>query len=649
MNAAQRNHHAALLKAAGYEDAPALTATSSDGDIPQGRELHLGWLAGTVMTGLTSVLLMAAALYVSFQGRGSFATAVSALIPEKPVVAATSLNRKTDRIKPITHTRSERETVVAAIREKIDGRTMIRKQPFVRIEATLATAATALSDDIPKYDPIALLNASRPIDQKTENVSTDIYGTDIEGEVAVKTTPLALTTPPKTEIDDAEAASFVRDAVLGAYSGSGDAAYLAYANTDQNVRDLGTVPDDGISGISGVAENVTVVPKSDPSTDKGLGRTERIVTIREAESLKDALIKNGFTAPMIAAIVSTLHNVYPDPVLPEGARLRILMGPARNNSDSVIPYRLSIYVHDKHAATVALTDQGRYVLALAPPPITFPKDDTEEVNVANLPSIYRSIWETGRKNDLKDKVIERIVAMYAYDMDLTKKVKPGDTIKLLESAPDAKGDQELLYVNLIINGVSHKFYRYRTDDGVVDYYDPNGQTGKRFLNRRPVQGGGRISSRFGWRYHPIFHTRKLHTGVDLAAPYGTPIYAAGDGVIELARWVSGYGRMVEIQHANGYSTRYGHMSRFATIDAPGVHVRQGQIIGYVGSTGVSTGNHVHFEIRINNVPVDPLSVKLPRDKSLPTKYDVAFDKTMAQIDDLMKREPSAPITVASAN
>lgn len=642
MNAAQRNHNAALLKAAGYEDALPLLATSGDGEIPQGRELNFAWLAGTVMTGLTSVMLMTAALYVSFQGQDTFTIAVSALVPETPATPTSLPSEKTDRIKPVTRTRSDREVVEAAIRESVEGRSVIRKQPFVRVEATLATAGTALSGDIPAYDPIALLNASRPGGKNdTIKVSTDIYGTDIEGEVVVKNQPLQLASLPTHSITDAEAAAFVKDTVLGAYSGSGDAAYLAYASTDDSFRDLGIVGD---NGVTGVAENVTVMPKSEDGEQNGLRRTERILTIKQTEPLEQALTKNGFTPTMIKAIINTLHNVYPQPTLPAGAHLRILLGPSRN-SDTVIPYRLSIYIKERHAATVALTDQGRYVLALAPPPIPFPEEDTEQVNVSNLPTIYRSIWETGRKNDLPDTMIERIVAMYAYDLDLTKKVKPGDSIELLESAPDAKGNQELLYVNLKIGGVARQFFRFRTDDGVVDYYDPDGQTGKRFLNRRPLQGGGRISSRFGWRTHPVFHTKKLHSGVDLAAPYGTPIYAAGDGVIVRSGWVSGYGRMVEIQHANGYSSRYGHMSRFADRDAPGVRVRQGQIIGYVGSSGISTGNHVHFEVRINGTPVDPLSVKLPRDKSLATKYDRTFKRTIAQIKDLMAREP-APISVA---
>jgi murein DD-endopeptidase MepM/ murein hydrolase activator NlpD len=181
----------------------------------------------------------------------------------------------------------------------------------------------------------------------------------------------------------------------------------------------------------------------------------------------------------------------------------------------------------------------------------------------------------------------------------------------------------------------------------VDFYDPDGETGKRFLTRRPLQGGGRLASRFGYRVHPIFKSRRLHTGVDLASPSGTPIYASGDGVVERAQWVSGYGRFVELKHVNGFETAYGHMSRIADGMKPGVKVRQGQVIGYVGSTGNSTGNHLHFEIKVNGRFVDPLSVKLPRDHSLPSQDSGAFKQTIAQINDLMQRD-AAPIRVAAA-
>lgn len=656
MNAAQRNRHAALLKATGFEDGPALTVQSTDGEIPHGRELSFAWLTGTVMTGLTSVLLMGAALYVSFQGQDTFSTAYEALQlsrPETEALTPTDLSAKSSRLRPVTATRSDLQIIEASIRETVDGRDMIRNQPFMRISATLATAPTSLSDGIPDYDPVAILNATQPIAATANlDVNTDVYGAEVEGEVAVKLAAMPMTFVPPRAISDQSAAEYVRSVVEATFF-SDDAAppTLAYAALAPSVTELGLLP--GAGPLGGVVENVTVVPQTTQAADAALGRAERILTIKERTPLDEALRRNGFTDAMTAAIEATLENVFPSTELPARARLRILFGPSRT-SNTLIPYRLSIYLHDDasdqdvHRATVALTDKGQYVLGLAPAEIEFPEEDTEEVNVANLPSVYRSIWETGRKHDLDDATIERIIGMFAYDVDMTKKIQAGDSIEILETAPDAEGRTELLYVALTLGSTTRQLYRFGTEDGVVDFYDPDGETGKRFLTRRPLEGGGTLRSRFGYRIHPIFKTRRLHTGVDLAARSGTPIYAAGDGVIKYYKWQSGYGNKVEIEHVNGYETAYGHMSRYVDGLGPGSSVRQGQIIGYVGSTGQSTGPHLHFEIKINGNLVDPLSVKLPKDNVLPQQYEAQFAQTMAQINDLMTREP-APVTVAQAN
>ena len=619
MNAAQRNRHAALLKSTGFEDSPALTVQSTDGEIPHGRELSFAWLTGTVMTGLTSVLLMGAALYVSFEGQASFSTAYEALQisrPDREAQTPTDLSAKTARVRPVTQTRSDLEVIEASIRETVDGRDMIRNQPFIRIRATLATAPTSLSDNVPDYDPVAILNATQPIEATTANmdINTDVYGAEVEGEVAVKLAAMPDSFVPQATISDQSAAAFVRSAVEATFFSDDEAPpTLAYASIAPTVRDLGLQP--GGNTLGGVAENVTVVPKTTQAADAELGRSERILTMRERTPLNDVMRRNGFTDAMIAAIDTTLQNVFPSTDLPTGARLRILFGPSRT-SNSLIPYRLSIYLHDNasntdvHRATVALTDKGQYVLGLAPAEITFPEEDTEEVNVANLPTVYRSIWETGRKHDLDDPTIERIIGMFAYDVDMTKKIAAGDSIEILESEPDAEGQKDLLYVGLSLGSTKRQLYRFATDDGVIDFYDPDGETGKRFLNRRPLEGGGTLRSRFGYRIHPIFKTRRLHTGVDLAARSGTPIYASGDGVIEYYKWQSGYGNKIEIKHVNGYETAYGHLSRFVDGMDVGTHVRQGQLIGYVGSTGLSTGPHLHYEVLKNGRAVNPTSVKL---------------------------------------
>ncbi|WP_421952253.1 M23 family metallopeptidase, partial [Pelagibacterium sp.] len=568
---------------------------------------------------------------------------------QSPTPAPNSLVGKTRRAKPVTQTHSDLEVIEASIREVVDGVARIRNQPFTTINATLATASTALSEDIPTYDPVALLARNEPLraNPSAELVSTDIYGADVEGELTVRTAALELTDPPHRAISDITASQFVRLSVEGAYTDV-EGPLMAYAAPSTSLRELGIEIAPGT--IEGVAENVTVMPKTRAAEDMGNLRTERVLTIRERTPLAEAFMRNGFTTQMVSAVTRAMQNVYPQTDLPEGTRLRILFGASRG-SQTLIPYRVSIYDDTTHRVTVALTDQGRYVTALEPPTIEFTEEDTEEVNVGNLPTIYRSIWETGRKHGLDDATIDRIAAMYAYDLDLTRRVSPGDSIEILLSGTAEEDNQDLLYVALTLSNTTRELFRFQTEDGVIDFYNPDGETGKQFLLRRPLEGGGTLRSRYGYRRHPIFGDYRLHTGTDLAARTGTPIYAGGDGIVEMAQWYSGYGRYVELRHANGYNTAYGHMSAIADGITPGMRVTQGQVIGYVGSTGQSTGPHLHYEIKINGNTVDPLAVKLPRANSLPQQYQSEFASTVAQVRALIEQQGTpvtAPVTVAAA-
>jgi murein DD-endopeptidase MepM/ murein hydrolase activator NlpD len=168
---------------------------------------------------------------------------------------------------------------------------------------------------------------------------------------------------------------------------------------------------------------------------------------------------------------------------------------------------------------------------------------------------------------------------------------------------------------------------------------------RKFLIRKPIVDG-EMTSGFGMRFHPILRYAKMHTGVDWAAPIGTPILAAGNGVIIQAELTSGYGRRVEIQHANGYVTTYNHMSGFARGIVPGVRVTQGQVIGYLGQSGLATGPHLHYEVIINGNFVDPMAIKLARTREFDGKMLAAFRRERDRIDQLMAQAPSASASAA---
>ncbi|RYE36389.1 MAG: M23 family metallopeptidase, partial [Hyphomicrobiales bacterium] len=259
--------------------------------------------------------------------------------------------------------------------------------------------------------------------------------------------------------------------------------------------------------------------------------------------------------------------------------------------------------------------------------------------------LYQSIYETALRNKVLAAVIEDMILVYSYDVDFQRRVQAGDSFEVFfasddeNASPDAKSD--VLYASLTVGGDTKKYYRYQTpDDAVVDYYDETGKSAKKFLVRKPVANAV-MRSGFGSRRHPILGYSRMHTGVDWSTPYGTPIFASGNGTIEKQGWEGGYGKYVRIKHPNGYETAYGHMSAFAKGLDIGKRVRQGQVIGYVGSTGLSTGAHVHYEILVNGRFVDPMRVRLPRGRSLEGPVLATFETERDKLEGMMTRGPGA--------
>jgi murein DD-endopeptidase MepM/ murein hydrolase activator NlpD len=191
---------------------------------------------------------------------------------------------------------------------------------------------------------------------------------------------------------------------------------------------------------------------------------------------------------------------------------------------------------------------------------------------------------------------------------------------------------KILYGRLVTSGKVHSLYRYASAvDGSIDYYDEKGQSAKKFLMKTPVDGA-RLSSGYGMRFHPILGYTKMHKGVDFAAPRGTPVMAAGQGTVEFASRNGSYGNYVRIRHGNGYKTAYAHLNSFARGIKKGAHVRQGQIIGYVGTTGRSTGPHLHYEIMLANKQVNPMSIRVPTGRKLAGSELAAFATARVAIE-----------------
>ena len=302
-----------------------------------------------------------------------------------------------------------------------------------------------------------------------------------------------------------------------------------------------------------------------------------------------------------------------------------------------------MYADDQLRATVAITDSGGYkpvALRTAQAPRK-PKAADEDSSGGGM-SLYESLYETALKQGLPRSIIDVMTRVFANDVDFQRATAPGDSVEAFFSDPDDINPRpELLCASMTVRDQTFKYYRFQTpDDNMVDFYDDNGRSMRKFLVRKPI-AEGEMTSPFGMRFHPILHYARMHTGVDWAAPIGTPIYAAGNGVVIKAGWDGGYGRRVEIQHANGYVTAYNHMSGFGRGIAEGAHVVQGQTVGYLGDSGLATGPHLHYEVIINGNFVDPMAIKLPRTREFDGKMLAAFKRERDRIDQLMGEAPSA--------
>jgi murein DD-endopeptidase MepM/ murein hydrolase activator NlpD len=258
--------------------------------------------------------------------------------------------------------------------------------------------------------------------------------------------------------------------------------------------------------------------------------------------------------------------------------------------------------------------------------------------------IESSLYETVVGSGMPSSMVGEIIKAYSYDVDFQREIRNGDKVDVVfertqteEGKPVGYGN--IIYASLDLGNRDLRIYRYTDKSGFSDYYTAKGESVRKALLRTPVNGA-RISSGFGMRNHPILGYSKMHKGVDFAAATGTPVYAAGDGVVSFVGRKGGYGNYVQIKHNGQYASAYAHLSRFATGVAPGKKVKQGQIIAYVGSTGASTGPHLHYEIVMNGKQVNPANIKFKTGNVLAGNELKSFKRSIetlqAQLDKLEK-------------
>ena len=260
--------------------------------------------------------------------------------------------------------------------------------------------------------------------------------------------------------------------------------------------------------------------------------------------------------------------------------------------------------------------------------------------------IENSLYNTAISLGIKPNIIIEFARLYGFQVDFQRDIWKGDSFQIIyEQFENNDGSLiesgDIIFSNLNTQGNDLNLYKFEFGKKEIDYFDENGKSMRKTLMKTPINGA-RLSSSFGKRKHPILGYTKMHLGTDFAAPTGTPIMASGDGVVTRAQWCGGGGNCVKIKHNSVYQTVYAHMSKFGRGIKKGVRVKQGQIIGYVGSTGLSTGPHLHYEVIENGKKINSQKLKLPSGKSLKGNERSNFEVNKIKID-VLKSELIAAI------
>jgi murein DD-endopeptidase MepM/ murein hydrolase activator NlpD len=653
---------------------PPLSVDGSEAAVIDRRRVSVQWFSGTILTGLCGAALIGGAVFASLDGEMTFAK-----VPERVEGALrgafgandkTVSLRKSDRLPPPGEATAARNVIRVSTVTRVGSRDVMRVRPYIRISGNLSLTTSDLSAKIPPFNAQRMLADVGDAAPTSSDDANNADAAEPDAEVSFVTKDLAPILPraklaAMVAID--EVLMRVRDA-SNWRSGSGVRYTLASATADaggaQPDLKLAYAPEGGAADpYAGfetrvIPENVTLLPKTKEQATAGNSSGERVHMVKKGDTVASILRDQGATPEEAKSIAATLGVHGRDGGLKEGEKLRILMAPAGSGAGQRLqPYRVIVAGDSAVEAIAALSDLGKYVavdvqsMNNVPDTADNNSDDDDDDDGTGV-RLYQSIYETALRNKVPASVIEDMVRIYSYDVDFQRKVQPGDSFDVFFAGEDEGSTitekNEVLFASLTVGGETKKYYRFQTpDDSVVDYYDETGKSAKKFLVRKPVNNAI-MRSGFGSRRHPILGYVKMHTGVDWATAYGTPIFASGNGVVEVAGWEGGYGKYVKLKHNNGYETAYGHMSAFAKGMEPGKRVRQGQVIGFVGSTGQSTGAHVHYEILVNGRFVDPMRIKLPRGRSLDGPLLAGFEKKRDELDTMMSNRGGGAARVSDA-
>lgn len=383
--------------------------------------------------------------------------------------------------------------------------------------------------------------------------------------------------------------------------------------------------------------------KSLVSTGSEILVSTKTLTVGKGDTLMDLLVKNNVPRNEAHDAIAALRKVYDPKDLSAGRAITVFFHRDPGVND---PTFKGLQIEKDIVSTVSVNrdNEGAY------------QADQKEKEIRSETKAFKgkingSLYVSAKAAGVPDSVILNLIKMYSWNVDFQRDVQSGDSFEVMyDQIKTADGDivpgkGTILYAKLTLDGRDIPYYRYEDRSGDADYYDETGHSAKKSLMKTPIDGA-RISSGFGVRKHPVLGFSKMHKGIDFAAPKGTPIYAAGDGKIVKMGPFSSYGNYVRIAHSNGFDTAYAHMNGFKSGLRSGMRVKQGEVIGYVGTTGRSTGAHLHYEIMQNNVAVNPNSVKVPTGNVLVGRDLAALKAFVGQTDRQFDKLGDAPAMAA---
>ena len=356
---------------------------------------------------------------------------------------------------------------------------------------------------------------------------------------------------------------------------------------------------------------------------------KKIIKVVAGDSLQKILLKEKISKEEVNKIYQKIKGIIDLTKIRQGQTITIVF---RTKQNKLSISRITFQVDELSTAYIYYRDKADNY------EVRFNQKNLEKVNFLAKGVIVNSLFASAQKIDVDAEIIVEFARIFGFEIDFQRDIRKNDEFKIFyERFEDDEGENfkngNILFAYLKNSGREIKLYRYKDSKNNIGYFTPDGKSIEKALMKTPINGA-RLSSGFGFRKHPILGYNKLHQGTDFAARRGTPVMASGSGTVERASWFGAYGKYVRIRHNSTYKTAYAHLSKFGRNIKAGKKVRQGQIIGYVGSTGRSTGPHLHYEVLVNNKRINSQRLKLPSGKKLSKNEMGNFNLEKQRIDQL---------------